>query len=147
MDLHKPNNKLVSAQLKHLWCTDEPQANTDSQDSPRSGLGGIHHLFPYNIICAWPQGLHPNVILSWHSQVGSHEIFEIRTFVILEAHNFFLKLLIKMRSKAKLQPLSRAFQRYVACHLHASKSGRFLTFSGRESNYHLSWFCSNTCIY
>jgi hypothetical protein len=23
-DLHKPNNKLVSAQLEHLWCTEEP---------------------------------------------------------------------------------------------------------------------------
>jgi hypothetical protein len=34
MDLHKPNNKLVSAQLEHLWCTNEPWANTDSQDSP-----------------------------------------------------------------------------------------------------------------
>jgi hypothetical protein len=29
-DMHKPNNKLVSAQLKHLWCMDESQANTDS---------------------------------------------------------------------------------------------------------------------
>jgi hypothetical protein len=30
MDLHKPNNKLVSAQLEHLWCIDEPWINTDS---------------------------------------------------------------------------------------------------------------------
>jgi hypothetical protein len=28
--LHKPNDKLVNAQLEHLWCTDEPQANIDS---------------------------------------------------------------------------------------------------------------------
>ncbi len=41
---------------------------------------------------------------------------------------------IDMRSKEKLYPLLRAFQWYVACHLHARKSGRFLTFSGRESN-------------
>jgi hypothetical protein len=26
MDLHKPNNKLVSAKLKHFWCMDEPHA-------------------------------------------------------------------------------------------------------------------------
>jgi len=30
MDLHKPNNKLVSAQLEHIWCIDEPWINTDS---------------------------------------------------------------------------------------------------------------------
>ncbi len=31
-------------------------------------------------------------------------------------------------------PKWKAFQRYVARHLHATKSGQFLTFSGRESN-------------
>jgi hypothetical protein len=40
-----------------------------------------------------------------------------------------------MRSKAKLYPSSRAFQRYVARCMHPSESGRFSTFSGRESNY------------
>jgi hypothetical protein len=69
MDLHKPNNKLISAQLEHLWCTDEPWANTDSQDSPRPGLGGNYHLPPYSIVCAWPRDQHPNIILSWDSQV------------------------------------------------------------------------------
>jgi hypothetical protein len=29
-DLHKLNNKLVSVQSEHLWCTDEPWANMDS---------------------------------------------------------------------------------------------------------------------
>jgi hypothetical protein len=52
MNLHKPNNKLVSVELEHLWCTNEPRANTDSQNSPRPGLGGSHHLPPYNILCA-----------------------------------------------------------------------------------------------
>jgi hypothetical protein len=75
MDLHKPN-KLVSAQLEHLWCmdepranTDEPQVNTDEQDSPRPRLGGSHHLLPYSILCAWPWDQHPNVILSRDSQM------------------------------------------------------------------------------
>ncbi len=63
-NLHKLNNKLVSAQLKHFWCTDEPWANIDSQDSPRLGLGGSHHLPPYSILSAWPQDQHPNVIFS-----------------------------------------------------------------------------------
>jgi len=30
IDLHKPNNKLVSAWLKHFSCTDEPQTDMDS---------------------------------------------------------------------------------------------------------------------
>jgi hypothetical protein len=30
IDLHKPNNKLVSAQFEHFWCIDEPQVNMDS---------------------------------------------------------------------------------------------------------------------
>ncbi len=53
-----------------LWCTDEPWANTDSQDSPWPGLGGSHHLPSYSILCDWPWDQHPNVILSQDSQVG-----------------------------------------------------------------------------
>ncbi len=59
-NLHKPNNKLVSAQLEHFWCTNKPRAYTNSQDSPRLGFGGSHHLPPYSILCVWPWGLHPN---------------------------------------------------------------------------------------
>jgi hypothetical protein len=70
MDLHKPNNKLVSAELEHFWCTNEPRVNTYSQDSPWPRLGGSHHLAPYSILCAWPWDQHPNVILSRDSQMG-----------------------------------------------------------------------------
>jgi hypothetical protein len=69
-NLHKPNNKLVNAQLEHFWCTDEPQTNTYSQDSPQPGLGGSHHIPPYNMFFSWPRDQHPNVILSWDSEVG-----------------------------------------------------------------------------
>jgi hypothetical protein len=34
MDLHKPNNKLISATLEHFWCTNKPHANINSQNSP-----------------------------------------------------------------------------------------------------------------
>jgi hypothetical protein len=44
--------------------------NSNSQDSPRPGLGGSHHLPPYSILCTSPRGPHPNDILSWDSQVG-----------------------------------------------------------------------------
>jgi hypothetical protein len=46
IDLHKPNNKLVSAWLEHFWCMDKPQTNMDSQHSPWPGLEGSHHLPP-----------------------------------------------------------------------------------------------------
>jgi len=38
-NLYIPNNKLVSAWLKHFWCMDEPWAYKDSQDSPWPKLG------------------------------------------------------------------------------------------------------------
>jgi len=41
-NLHKSNNKLVSAWLVHFWCTNEPRAYLDSQDSPRPD---------YSILC------------------------------------------------------------------------------------------------
>ncbi len=45
-------------------------SNSDSQDSPRPGLGGSHHLSPYIILCASPRRPHPNDILFKDSQVG-----------------------------------------------------------------------------
>jgi hypothetical protein len=55
VDLHKPKNKLVNAELKHFWCMNEAWANMDSLDSSRLELGGSHHLPLYSIFCAWPQ--------------------------------------------------------------------------------------------
>ncbi len=125
MDLHKSNNKLVSAQLEHLWCMDESWANMNSQDLAQPGFEGSHHLPPYNIICAWPWGQHPNVILSQDSQLGSPKIPKIGTPVTLDAHNLVCIPPIEVRSKEKLQPQSKAFQRYVTCHLKVRKSGDF----------------------
>jgi hypothetical protein len=69
---YKPieTKKLVSAWLEHFWCMDEPRPYMDSQNSPQPELGGSHRFPPYIILCAWPQGLHPNVILHQDSQVG-----------------------------------------------------------------------------
>jgi hypothetical protein len=44
--------------------------NSDSQDSPQPKLGGSHHLPPYSILCASPQGPHQNGILSQDFQMG-----------------------------------------------------------------------------
>jgi hypothetical protein len=65
--------------LEHFWCTDEPRANTDSQNSSQLGLGESRHLPLYNILCAWLWGLHRNFILSSDSQVVSPKIPEIGT--------------------------------------------------------------------
>jgi hypothetical protein len=48
------------------WST----GNSNSQDSSQPRLGGSHHLPPYSILCAFPQGPHPNGILYQDSQVG-----------------------------------------------------------------------------
>jgi hypothetical protein len=44
--------------------------NTDTQDSPRPGLGGSHHLPPYSILCNSPRRWHPNGHFSQDSCVG-----------------------------------------------------------------------------
>ncbi len=89
---------------------------------------------PYSILYAWPRDQHPNVILSLDSQVKVLKFPKIKTFATLGVHNFVCRPPIEVRSKAKLQFLSRAFQLNVAHHVHVRKSGRFPTFSGRESN-------------
>ncbi len=121
--------------LGALWCMDEPQVNTDSQDSPQSGLGGSHHFPFYNILCAWPRDQHPNGIFVPGLPNGSFKILKVRIFATLRPHNFVCKPFIEMRSHAKLQRSSKYFQWYVARHLHVRKSRHILTFSGQESNY------------
>ncbi len=51
--------------------------NTDTQDSPRPGLGGSHHLPPYSILCDWPRRLHPNGFFSRDSRVGVPKLSQV----------------------------------------------------------------------
>ncbi len=132
-DLHKPNNKLVNAQLQHFWCTNEPRTNTNSQDSPQLELRGKSPPSP--LFYVHGHGASTQMSFSLGFPNGSFQISKIGTPVTLEAHNFVCKPLIKMRSKAKLQPSLRTFQRYVAHHLHIGKLKQFLTFSDWESNW------------
>jgi hypothetical protein len=76
--------------------------NTDTQDSPRPGLGGSHHLPPYSILCASPRGLHPNGFSLPGLPRGSPEIPPTGAPGTLELHNFASRLWIEVRSKAKL---------------------------------------------
>ncbi len=109
--------------------------NTDTQDSPRPGLEGSHHLPPYSILCGWPRSLHPNGFSLPGLPSGSPKIPPDGTLATLEPHNFAIRPPIEVLSKTKLYLLSRAFQRYVARPLQLSKSGRFPTFCGWESNW------------
>ncbi len=52
--------------------------NPDTQDSPRPRLGRSHHLPPYSILCASPQGPHPNGFLSRDSQEGVPKLHQPR---------------------------------------------------------------------
>jgi hypothetical protein len=68
----------------------------------------------------------------WHlsrdSQVGVPKNPKVKIIASLGAHNFVYRPPIEMRFETKLCPSLRAFQRYVAHHLHARKSGWFPTF-------------------
>ncbi len=66
---------------------------------------------------------------------GNPKILKIRTPTTFEAHNFVCKPSIKVRSKAKLQHLSRTFQWHVIRHLYVRKLGQFPTFSDWQSNW------------
>jgi hypothetical protein len=74
--MHNPNNKLVI--IWALLVLRRTTGNSDSQDSPWSGLGRSHHLPPYSILCASPRDPHPNDILSCDSQMGIPKFLELR---------------------------------------------------------------------
>ncbi len=95
-------------------------------------------------------GVAPKCHFYWDSQVKSPKIPKIGTLTTLDVHNFFCKPLIKVRSKAKLELSSKAFQRYVTRPFHACKLGKLLNFNGRESKWQIdSWplFLSHNLCY
>jgi hypothetical protein len=62
--------------------------NTDTQDSPRPGLGGSHHLPPYSILYNSPRRLHPNGYFSRDSHLESRNCPEIVQVGVLELWEF-----------------------------------------------------------
>jgi hypothetical protein len=86
-------------------------------------LGEVTTFSPYSILCGLPWGLHTNDIF----------IRIPHNFWNWDLYNFLCKPPIKVRTKAKLYPLLRAFQRHVARLLHTCNSRQFLIFSGWES--------------
>ncbi len=79
----------------------------------------------------------------WHFFSGlprrSPETVPVWTFGTLVTHNSLLRPPIGMRSRENFQLSLRSLQRCVTLYLHTPGLGRFLTFSGRESN---CWFDS-----
>ncbi len=130
----KPSNKLVSALLKHFWCQDEPRATRTHKTHHDLNLGETI-TFPLIVYFVAAHRAHIQMFfLSRDSQTPKWESQNCQSQVTLGPHNFACRLL-KMKHQAKLQPSSRAFQQCVAHHLHTTKSCRFPTFNGRESNY------------
>jgi hypothetical protein len=99
MDLHTPNNKLINAWFKHFWCRDKSWAYMDSQDSPRSRLGGSHHL-PLIIFSVISHGAY--IQMSFFPKTPKFPKFSKLEPGILQSHNFLFKSLIEMKSKEKL---------------------------------------------
>ncbi len=145
-DLHKPNNKMVSAQLQHFGArTHHGQTRTPkTHHSQDLGEATTFHLIVYFV-----PGHRADTQMSFVPGLpnGSFKIPKVEILATLGVHNFVCKPLIKMRSKAKLQPSSRSFQWYVTRYLHARKSGRFLTFSDRFDKLTLNFsFGHNLCL-
>jgi hypothetical protein len=87
---HNPH-KVVGAPLVLGPAT----GNTDTQDSPRPGLGGSHHLPPYSILCDSSRDPHPNGF----SLPGLPPCGIPGT---LKPHNFASRPRIEVQSKEKL---------------------------------------------
>jgi len=129
-----PTNKLVRIHSAPFWCWDKPRATLDSLDSPRPGLRGSHHLPPYNILCSSPSHLHPNGSFSRDSQSG---VPKLSRFGLPGRWTFITSRRELGSGQSLNQSCSspRELSKSVLLHLHAPGSGRFLTFSGQESNY------------
>jgi hypothetical protein len=130
----KTNHKRVSSHSRTPLVLGQATSNLDSLDSSRLGLGGSNHLSPYNILCSFPPRLHPNGTFFPGLPKWSPEIVLIYTTGTLGIHNFLFKPSSGMRSKAIWYFSLRAFQHHVTLLLQTSRTGRFLTFNGQESN-------------
>jgi len=66
----KTNHQRVSSHSGTPLGVRTSHGHFDTQDSPRPGLGGSHHLPPHSILYVTSRRLHPNGSFSRDSQVG-----------------------------------------------------------------------------
>jgi hypothetical protein len=128
----KTNHKRVSSHSGTPLGVGTSRGHFYTQDSPRSGLEGSHHLPPYSILCSSLPRLHPNGSFSRDSQV--------RVSKLSWVSNPRLWTVITPRSKLGLrQALNQSCnsrQKLFNAVLHSLRErARFSTFSGRESNW------------
>jgi hypothetical protein len=106
LNLHpRTNHKRVSSHSGTPLGVRTSHGHFDTQDSPRPGLRGSHHLPPYSILCNAPWGLHPNGYFSRDSQVGVPKLSRNCpgwSPGTLGAHNSLLRSLIATRSEPNL---------------------------------------------
>ncbi len=111
--VHSQNTLVLGRTMSKLKLTRLTTAQTQGKSSPS----------PLQYTLCLVTGLAPKCHFVPGLPSGSPEMFITRTPTTLEAHNFAYVPLIEMRSKAKLQPWLKAFQRYVTCHMHTRKLG------------------------
>ncbi len=73
----KTNHKRVNSHSGTPLGVGTSHGHFDTQDSPRPGLGGSHHLPPYSILCSSPRELHPNGTFSRESQGGVSKLSRV----------------------------------------------------------------------
>ncbi len=111
--LAQHQHKVVSAQLEHLWCQEETHVTQIHKTHHGPDLGKtppspLQYIMQLSMVATSKWLFVPRF------PSGSLEIFVARIPTTLGAHNFTCRPSITMRSQAKLYPLLRAFQRYVA---------------------------------
>jgi hypothetical protein len=89
----------------------------DSKDSPQPELGGNHHLPPYSILCAWPRGQHPNVMLSRDSQVGVPKFPKLGLLQLWRPITLCANLWLRWGLKQSSSPCQQLFNNvwYATC--------------------------------
>ncbi len=126
----KPTTSGLVHFREHPWCWDKPRATWTHLTHHGPDLGEAT-TFPHIVFSTTPAS-------KWLLFPGlprkSLETVPVWTPGTLGAHNSRLRPQIGVRSKTNLYLSSRAFQWCVALHLCTPGSGRFPTFSGRESN-------------
>ncbi len=91
----------------HSWSTfgaRTSHGHSDTQNSPPPGLGGSHHLPPYIILCASPQGSHPNGFLSQDSHLGVPKFPQLRLLQLWGHITYYADLWLQWGLKQSCSP-------------------------------------------
>jgi hypothetical protein len=147
-NLHPTNHKLVNTMLQHLWCSDKPRTTLDSQDSPRLGLGGSHHLPPYSILYASSWSPYSNDLFVPGFPKGSPETAKVRLPQLCGAITFCSNLWSRWGCKQSFsfrQELSNGVSHSIYTHRSRVDSQLFVVESQTVSLTPDLFFCHKLC--